>query len=300
MREQRITRWFLQRNQACSSIMQHNGKLSKDNCWIEGLESLGVTVTEDLRGRCEVAHKMCIEVCGATLLDENRGVDNYEVYSRLSLTMNHRSTNDEWHTIEAPHMDMAPTEVSQLIRNGIYPFVAIVPLLSEGNFMRVHPEWNNKKPATEEGRLVYSPLGTIVVIPGTMVYGCGIRTGNGGNPCLKLHYFLKKKSTNKTHPIPDTRMWESSDDLLKALKYCVAVPDGMKMPGHPSQKMATGDHTVYFMERGHIAYLIKKSKMMRSKEKKKKATELVAFDHRPAGNFYAPQILEDLYELVGL
>ena len=110
----------------------------------------------------------------------------------------------------------------------------------------------------------------------------------------------EEKSTNKTHPIPDTRMWESSDDILKALKYCVAVPDGMKMPGHPSQKMATGHHTVYFMERGNLAYLIKKSKFMRSKNKKKKATKLVAFPHVPAGNFYGPKILEDLYELVGL
>ena len=296
-------RWFLKIDPACSSIMQHVGKLSKENCWVEGLESLGVTVTEELRDTCGLAHQKCIEVCNAILPDEKRGVEKYEVYSRLSLTMNYRGANDEWHTIEAPHMDIAPAEVSQLISKGIFPFVAIVPLLKEGNFMRVHPKWKNKKPATEEGHLIYSPLGTIVVIPGTMVYGCGIRTGNGGNPCLKLHYFLKEKGTDETQAFPDTPLPNDiPNDIPEALKYCAATPDGMKTPGHPTKKTADGDHTVYFMERKYLAYLIKASKLERSEKKKKKKgkAKLSTPDHRAVGNFYGPKILEDLYELVGL
>ena len=295
--------WFLEVNPACSAIMQHVGELSKENCWEKGLESLGVTVTEHLQRSCQSAHKMCIQICNASLPDEKRGVHKYEVYSRLSLTMNYRGANDEWHSIEAPHMDMEPTKVAQLSSQGIFAFTAIVPILKEGNYMRVHPSWKDKEPATEEGRLVYSPLGTIVVMPGTMVYGCGIRTGNGGNPCLKLHYFLTQKSTDENRPLTNTDSSVMSDYILKALKYCVASPDGTtQIPHHPTQKRANGDYTVYFMTREYLVYLIKKSKLERSKKKdsKEELAKLTVPSHRSAGSFYGPKILEDLYEVVGL
>ena len=71
-------RWFLKSKPSCSSIMQYVGKPSKDNSWRKGLESLGVTVTEDLRSSCEHAHQRCIEACNAMLPSERRGIENYD------------------------------------------------------------------------------------------------------------------------------------------------------------------------------------------------------------------------------
>ena len=91
--------------------------------------------------------------------------------------------------------------------------------------------------------------------------------------------------------------------ILKALKYCVATPKGTtQFPEHPTQKTAIGDYTVYFMEREYLTYLIKKSKLERSKKKdsKDELAKLKVPAHRSAGSFYAPKILEDLYEVVGL
>ena len=79
--------------------------------------------------------------------------------------MNYRGTNDEWHTIEAPHMDLEPTRLAELNKNGIFPFIVIVPLLKEGTYLRMHPTWKDNKPGTLVGRLVFSPLGTMVVMP---------------------------------------------------------------------------------------------------------------------------------------
>ncbi len=297
-------RYFLTQSRHCSSIMERVGELTQDNCWKKGLESLQVTVTDDLETSCESAHNMCIEVCNAMLPAAKRGVEKYEVFSRLSLMMNFRDTNDEWHTIEAPHMDLEPTQLADLNSEGVFPFIAIVPLQKEGNFTRMHPKWENKKPETEEGRLIYSPFGSMVVMPATMVYGCGIRTGNGGNPCLKVHYFLKEKGVDGSQQQPAATMTEMPKRLLDALKFHVAVPEGLKPPEHPSRKMAAGDHTVYLMERKYLVYLIKKSKMEKAKGKKKgneaEKETLVVEAHMPAGPFYGPKILEDLYEVVGL
>ena len=214
---------------------------------------------------------------------EQRGIENYDVYSRLSIEMNYRGTDDEWHTIEAPHMDLEPTQLAELNESGIFPFIAIVPLLKEGIYLRMHPTWKDKDPETLVGRLVFSPLGTMVIMPASMVYGSGIRTGNGGNPCLKVHYFLVEKSK---HLLRETSRFE---EMLASQQYSLAAPDGMeKIPQHPSKKLLPGDYTVYFMERD---YLVQKSKG------KGKSTPT---GHRSAGDFYGPKILEDFYELVGL
>ncbi len=166
----------------------------------------------------------------------------------------------------------------------------------------MHPSWDNKTPESQEGRLIYTPFGSMVIMPATTVYGCGIQTGNGGNPCLKIHYFLKDKSMDGSQQSPAAMTAEMPKALLDAVKYHVAVPDGLKPPEHPSRKMAEGDHTVFFMERKYLVYLIKKSKIERSKGKKKSKEEekLVEETHIPAGPFYGPKILEDLYEVIGL
>ena len=120
---------------------------------------------------------------------------------------------------------------------------------------------------------------------------------------MKLHYFLTQKSTEGNPGPTNTDSLVMSDYILKALKYCVASPNGTtQIPKHPNQKAADGDYTVYFMERDYLENLIKKSKLERSKKKdtKEELAKLKVPSHCSAGSFYSPKILEDLYEVVGL
>ena len=285
-------RYFLTTKPSCSSIMQHTGGVSKDNCWEKGLNGLGVTLTEDLQSSCESAHKMCIGVCNAMLPEENRGVEKYEVYSRFSVEMNHRHTNDQWYTIEAPHMDIPPTKVSDLNEKGIFAFIGIVPLQKEGCWTRMHPAWDNKKPKTEEGKLIFSPLGSMVIMPASMVYASGMRTGNGGNPCVKVHYFLKEKKDSESPESADAR----TNMILNALENVQVCPDGAEedFPKHPTKKTSAGDHTVHVVAMEKLAELIKKSK-------DKKATETLMNEGCVKVHpYYCPKPLTALLVLVGL
>ncbi len=260
------TAFFLTPNPACSSIMEHLGELSKENCWEMGLASLGVTPTDKLRTACKLAHE--IEVCNALLPAAKRGMEKYEVYSRFSLTMNYRDTNDEWYTVEAPHMDISPRTVADLNRDGIFPFIGYAPLQKEGNFMRVHPKWENHNPATPEGQLIFSPLGSLVIMPASTVYGCGMRTGNGGNPCVKVHYFLKEKTAEESQGTTVT----ATNRMLDALHFYHAHPAEMEdgFPKHPTHKTAKGDYTVHFMTMDYLKNLIDDVVV---KGKKKKSTD---------------------------
>ena len=79
---------------------------------------------------------------------------------------------------------------------------------------------------------------------------------------------------------------------MASLQYSLATPDGMEeIPQHPCTKSLAGDYTVYYMERDYLAYLVQNSKG------KGKSTPP---EHRCAGDFYGPKILEDFYGLVGL
>ncbi len=233
---------FLTPSPGCSNILQHGGEMSEGNCWEEQLHNIAGEVAEDVRPLCQMMHKLCIDVCLQLLPKGKRGPqDSYNVQSSLTFMMNFRDLDDKNYCVEASHLDYSPEKVKELNDKGIYSFVGLVPLLPEGNFTRIHPHLDAKIPDTMRGNVVFSPLGTLLFMPASMIYGCGMRMGPNGNPCIKVHYFLSEKGGEEFVPL------NPKEDLGEYLVPLAHLTGRKEMTGKKGTTFEE-DEDVYFLE----------------------------------------------------
>ncbi len=229
--------YFLTPSPGCSNILQYGVEMSVANCWEALLDNVADEVAEGVGPLCETMHKLCIDVCLQLLPEgKRRPHDSYNVQSSLTFMMNYRDLNDKDYCVEASHLEYSPEKVKELNDKGIYSFVGISPVLSEGNFTRMHPHLDAKVPDTMRGNVVFSPLGTLLFMPASMIYGCGMRMGPNGNPCIKVHYFLSEKGGEEFVPL------NAKEDLGK---YVVPLADLTGLKGSPG---VGKEDEVYFLE----------------------------------------------------
>ena len=165
--------------------MEFKGRLSLNNCWEQELGNIaGHVVEENVRVLCESMHSLCIDLCVNLLPEAKRQPRNaYHVQSLLKFTMIYRNVGDEGFCVEASHLDFGLEKAKEVIDRGVHHFIGLVPLQRDGNWTRIHPNLNQKDPKTMLGNLIFTPVGTLMLMPASMVYGGGIRLGPSGNPC---------------------------------------------------------------------------------------------------------------------
>ena len=103
--------------------------------------------------------------------------------------------------MEASHLDFGLEKAKEMIDRGVHLFIGLIPMQQEGNWIRIHPNLNQKDPKTMLGNLIFRPVGTLMLMPASMVYGGGMRLGPSGNPCIKVHYFLSQKVEGEEPPL---------------------------------------------------------------------------------------------------
>jgi len=74
-------------------------------------------------------------------------------------------------------------------------FIGFFPLSKEGMFLQLWDDCNNNKDDTKEstndsnnGRIIFIPLGKFLVIPSDTIHGGGFKVGDGGNP--RFHMYI--------------------------------------------------------------------------------------------------------------
>ena len=161
-------------------------------------------------------HNLCIDLCVKLLPEAERRPPNaYHVQSLLKFTMNYRGVRDKDYCVEASHLDFGLEKAKEMMDRGVHHFIGLVPLQRDGNWTRIHPNLNQKDPETMLGNLIFTPLGTLMMMPGSMVYGGGMRLGPTGNPCIKVHYFLSQKVEGEEPPLI---LQEDLDKFMVPLK----------------------------------------------------------------------------------
>ena len=205
------TDYFLTASAGCPNILEFKGRLSLNNCWEQELGNIaGHVVEENVRVLCESMHSLCIDLCVKLLPEAKRQPRNaYHVQSLLKFTMNYRGVRDEDFCVEASHLDCGLEKAKEMIDRGVHHFIGLIPLQRDGNWTRIHPYLNQMDPQTMLGNVIFTPVGTLMLMPATMVYGGGMRLGPNGNPCIKVHYFLSQKVEGEEPPLI------SVDDLNK-------------------------------------------------------------------------------------
>ena len=194
--------YFLTATDGCSHRLQFGGEMVLENCWEVQLNEIAGSISDKDQALCETMHKVCIDVCLHLLPEgKRRSLDSYNVQSSLTFTMNYRNLDDRDYCVEASHLEFSPAKLLELNNKGIYPFVGFVPLQSDGNFERIHPHLDANVPDTMRGNVVFSPLGTLTMMPASMIHGGGMRMGPNGNPCLKVRYFLSEKGNEDFTPL---------------------------------------------------------------------------------------------------
>ena len=236
--------YFLTRTDGCPHILQHGGELLADNCWEAHLQNVAGKVSDEMLPLCGTMHNLCINLCLHLLpKDKRRSLDSYNVQSSLTFTMNYRDLGDEDYCVEASHMEYSPAKLQELSDKGIYPFVGLVPLQSDGNFTRIHPQLDANTPDTMRGNVVFTPLGTLILMPASMIYGGGMRMGPNGNPCIKVHYFLSEKGSEDFIPLKT----QDLGDYMIPLDHLTAKKKKKK-----KGKAVEGEDDVYFVEKHRV------------------------------------------------
>ena len=90
--------------------------------------------------------------------------------------------------------------LGQLEAHGVVSFFGVMPLQREGKFVMIYP--NLGTDVDNLGKLVFVPLGSILLIPMQLYWGDKIRTSLAGNPSILLRIFILPEGFNATIVYP--------------------------------------------------------------------------------------------------
>jgi hypothetical protein len=100
----------------------------------------------------------------------------------------------EHYAAQVPHTSVTSEKANELMANGISFFIATVPLTQDCCFLRLYEQFGpDMVPAGTkypEGKLVFIPPKSMLIVPGGTVQGGGFRTSPLGNMRLQLELFL--------------------------------------------------------------------------------------------------------------
>ena len=127
--------------------------------------------------------------------DVREGVD-YTLHSVAKLVVSVRPdiAAVEHYAAQVPHTSVTSEKANEMTVNGVYFFIATVPLTQDGCFLRLYEQFGpDMVPAGTkypEGKLVFIPPKSMLIVPGGTVQGGGFRTSPLGNRRLQLELFL--------------------------------------------------------------------------------------------------------------
>jgi hypothetical protein len=180
-------------------IFQEGQVPTDSNSLSELCKAMGTVAEEKLPELQEAGDRLLDLVTEACLdllpLDVREGVD-YRLHSVAKLVVSVRPDISavEHYAAQVPHTSVTSEKANELTANGIYFFIATIPLTLDGCFLRLYEQFGpDMVPAGTkypEGKLVFIPPKSMLIVPGGTVQGGGFRTSPLGNRRLQLELFL--------------------------------------------------------------------------------------------------------------